>query len=149
MGGNPLSNVDPLGSKTCPLKPGQIPRTDEALENSYPDLAVLGIGRLLYAGAAAAIPSVAAATTETGLGEAAAAVGARNALKTTFRLGFFPNFRMHSVNQVLARYGGDAAEAAAAAGRTNAALNSAAAAAAATATVGSDQIASNSNCECP
>jgi hypothetical protein len=87
VGNNPLSNVDPLGLKTCPLKPGQAPDgSHEALEPVYPELYIFGIGRLLYAGAAAAIPSIATATTETDLGAVAAAVGARNSLTVQSRL---------------------------------------------------------------
>ncbi|BFI96577.1 MAG: hypothetical protein RSP_20870 [Rhodanobacter sp.] len=150
-GGNPLSSADPWGLKTCPLKPGQAPdASHEALEPVYPELYVFGIGRLLYAGAALAIPSIATATTETGLGAATAAVGARNSLKVAFRLGFFSSFRIYSVSAVLAKYSGNAAEVVAAAGRTNSAFNAAAAAAAATAVAaGNGQTANPGNCECP
>lgn len=53
----------------------------EAIEPVYPEIYPLGVGRLLYAGAAMAIPSIATATATTDLGAAAAAVSARNSLQ--------------------------------------------------------------------
>ncbi len=81
--------------------------------------------RLAYAGTASSLSNL----------SGQAAVAARNSLKSTFRMGLFPNARMYTYEQMLAKYGSDAAVAQAAA-RTNKKLNAGAGLGAASATSG-------------
>jgi hypothetical protein len=82
----------------------------------------LGTGRLLYAGAARALPML---IPESGnaLARALAISAARNELKVGFRLGLFPNYRMLSPAQVIEKYGTDPAKIIGGATRTNRLLN--------------------------
>ena len=67
-----------------------------------------GGGRLLYAGTAKALPRLVGASGDD-LASALAVSAGRNRLKRIFRLGRFPNYRMYSAAEILAKYGDDAA----------------------------------------
>jgi hypothetical protein len=99
--------------------------------------ASLGIGasRLAYAGTAKALPLL-VEEGDTALETAQNVFNARNALKTTFRAGTFPNSRMYTWEQIDAKYGGDAAKIVGAATRTNPLANASGATATAGASIG-------------
>lgn len=147
VGNDPLNYIDPLGLSSCKDQAifNEI-ANNEAIEPVYPELYLFGAGRLLYAGAAMAIPSIASTAADTSIGQAAVAVASRNSLKTVFRLGLFQGVRQPTLDTQLAKYGGDAAQVVAAAGRTNTAYNTAAAAAIAGAAAQSSE--SQQNCGC-
>ena len=148
-GNDPLDYTDPLGLSSCKDQAifNEIAK-NEAIEPVHPELYLFGVGRLLYAGAAMAIPGIATAAADTEIGQAAVAVAGRNSLKTVFRLGLFQGVRQPTLDTQLAKYGGDAAQVVAAAGRTNAAYNTAAAAAVAGAAAQKVVSESQQNCGC-
>jgi hypothetical protein len=108
----------------------------------YASLA-LGAGRLAYAGAAKALPLL-VTPRATALETAFAVSAARNTLKLAGRFGLFPNFRMYTAEQMLAKYGPDAAKITAGATRTNRLANAVGADLAIGAGVGR----ATSSCEC-
>lgn len=130
---DPISNIDLTGLSCFSLNPfvNYISPNDGPIDSTYPELALLGTGRLLYAEAAATLPAIAETIEGSSIEQATWAISARNSLKTIFRLGLFQGIRQPSVESILARYSGNAADAIAAAGRTNAAFNTAGAAASA------------------
>ena len=146
VGGNPLSYSDPLGLFEWPSIPqpaldfatgvsdaasfGLGPLARSALDVSggidvcsasytagqYASF-FLGAGRLAYAGVAKALPQL-VAQGATSIETALAVSAARNTLKQAARLGTFPNYRIYTAEQVLAKYGADPAAITAAATRT-------------------------------
>jgi RHS repeat-associated protein len=145
--GNPVSLTDPLGLFDLPSIPqpaldfitgvsdsaslGLGPIARNALNvsggvntcsNSYAAgqyaSLFLGVGRMAYAGVAKALPLL-VSPGATSLGTALTVSAARNTLKQAARLGTFPNYRIYTAQQVLAKYGADPAAITAAATRTN------------------------------
>jgi RHS repeat-associated protein len=153
VGANPLSYSDPLGLFELPSIPqpaldfltsvadaaslGLGPLARSMLDVSggvdvcsgsygagqYASL-FLGAGRLAYAGAAKALPQL-VTQGATSLDTALAVSAARNTLKQAARLGTFPNYRIYTAEQMLAKYGADPATITSAATRTNPLANAA------------------------
>ena len=84
----------------------------------------LGVGRSAYAGVAKALPEL-VAQGGSSIERALAVSAARNALKRAARLGVFPNYRIYTAEQVIAKYGADPEAIIAAATRTNRVANAA------------------------
>jgi hypothetical protein len=96
------------------------------VEPVHPELLLIGLERLLYAGLAKAIPSIARSLPESPMGQAAYANAARNSLKDGARFPFnwlFPVQKGFSETAV--KYGQDADAMISAASRTNTGYNTA------------------------
>jgi len=150
--GDPISGSDPLGLSGWPSLPqgvadaatgaadaaslglGPIARAMSGVGNGgvnrcstaykageYGSL-LFGSGRLLYAGAAKALPFL-IRSGETELARALEISAARNTLKQIGRVGLFPNWRMPTAAEVLLKYKSDPAEIIRASTHTNAAVN--------------------------
>lgn len=149
VGGNPISFIDPLGLRECYYTQAGL---NEALDQVHPEVYLLGVGRLAYAGLAKAIPAIAGTVESTTIRQAAFGVAARNSLKDLFRGPLAPIFagiRQPSFQAQMEKYGFDAATVLSKSAATNATLNTGAAAAvAATAAAGAANKSNSSPCFC-
>lgn len=149
VGGNPISLIDPFGLRECYYTQAGL---DEALDQVHPEVYLLGLGRLAYAGLAKAVPAIAGRMEATTIGQAGFAVAARNSLKDLFRGPLAPIFagiRQPGFQAQMEKYGFDAATVLSKSAATNATLNAGAAAAvAATAAAGAANESNSSVCFC-
>lgn len=151
VGGNPVNSIDPLGLRAFYDADGNCyDIDDDPIESVFPEGYLLGGGRLLYAGLARAIPSLAGAVESSAVGQAAFATASRNSLKDLFRGGLFSGWRQPSFSALFAGRGFDAQAVIDGAARTNAAINAIGATGVATAAAadGASAGGSSSSCGC-
>jgi RHS repeat-associated protein len=151
VGGNPITNIDPLGLRAFYDADGNCyDIDDDPIESVFPEGYLLGGGRLLYSGLARAIPALAGAVESSAMGQAAFAVASRNSLKDLFRGGLFSGMRQPCFSELFALRSFNAQAVIDGAARTNGAINEmgATGVAVGAAAEGVSGSGSNSSCEC-